>query len=108
MEAAYVTSKGQLVVPVRIRRKYGIKPGTKVFFIERGDQILFQPVTREFIRTVCGMLQSRTGVGEELLRERSSEAVAMEVELAKLRLLFDQLLRSLMTGELRASVQLDA
>ena len=66
MEAAYVTSKGQLVVPARLRRKYGIKPGTKVFFVERGDEILFQPVTREYIRSVCGILESATSVAEEL------------------------------------------
>lgn len=70
MEAAYVTSKGQLVVPAKLRRKYGIKPGTKIFFVEEGDQILFQPVTREFIRSVCGMLESATSVAEELLTER--------------------------------------
>ena len=33
MEEAYVTSKGQLVVPARLRRKYGIKPGTKICFV---------------------------------------------------------------------------
>ena len=73
MEAAYVTSKGQLVVPAKLRRKYGIKPGTKVFFVERGDEILFQPVTREYIRSVCGMLASATSVAEELLNERRAD-----------------------------------
>ena len=73
MEAAYVTSKGQLVVPVKLRRRYGIKPGTKVFFVERGDEILFQPVTREYIRSVCGMLASATSVAAELLSERDSD-----------------------------------
>ena len=58
METAAVTSKGQLVVPARLRRRYGIKPGTKVRFIERPDGILFQPVTPEYIRSVCGMLSS--------------------------------------------------
>lgn len=73
MEAAYVTSKGQLVVPAKLRRKYGIKPGTKVFFVERGDEILFQPVTREYIRSVCGMLESSTSVSRELLTERDDD-----------------------------------
>lgn len=73
MEAAYVTSKGQLVVPAKLRRKYGIKPGTKVFFVERGDEILFQPVTREYIRSVCGMLESATSVAQELLIGRAND-----------------------------------
>jgi bifunctional DNA-binding transcriptional regulator/antitoxin component of YhaV-PrlF toxin-antitoxin module len=34
MDTAQVSSKGQLVVPVRLRRKYGIKPGVKIRFID--------------------------------------------------------------------------
>lgn len=73
METAAVTSKGQLVVPARLRRRYGIKAGTKVRFIERPDGILFQPVTSEYIRSVCGMLSSDTSVTEELLKERARD-----------------------------------
>jgi AbrB family looped-hinge helix DNA binding protein len=73
MDTAYVTSKGQLVVPARLRRKYGIKAGTKICFIERDSEILFQPVTREYIRSVCGMLKSVTPATEDLLRERRKD-----------------------------------
>jgi len=84
METAYVTSKGQLVVPARLRRRYGIKPGTKVCFIERGDEILFQPVTKEYIRGVCGMLKSETSVTQELLKERAKDREREEAKLEKL------------------------
>lgn len=84
METARVTSKGQLVVPSRLRRKYGIKPGTKICFIERDKEILFQPVTREFIRGVCGMLKSETSVTRELLKERARDKEREEAELEKL------------------------
>lgn len=70
METAQVTSKGQLVVPVRLRRKYGIKPGTKIRFIERADELVLQPLTREYIRSVRGMLKSETSATQELLTER--------------------------------------
>ena len=70
MESAYVTSKGQLVVPARLRRRYGIKAGTKVCFIERNCEIVFQPVTREYIRSVCGMFKCDGSVTEELLKDR--------------------------------------
>lgn len=30
MNATYVTSKGQLVVPSDLRRRLGIKPGTRI------------------------------------------------------------------------------
>lgn len=76
METSYVTSKGQLVVPSRIRRKYGIKPGTPVNFIEDGERIIFQPVTREYIRSFRGMFKLKPGeksVVQEHLEDRRRE-----------------------------------
>ena len=84
MDTAYVTSKGQLVVPARLRRKYGIKPGTKICFIERDSEILLQPLTREYIRSVCGMLKTKTSATEELLRERAKDKEREETRLEKL------------------------
>ena len=84
MDTAYVTSKGQLVVPAKLRRRFGIKPGTKVHFIERGNEILFQPVTKEYIRSVCGMLKSETSVTQELLKERTKDKEREEAKLEKL------------------------
>jgi AbrB family looped-hinge helix DNA binding protein len=85
MEMAYVTSKGQLVIPARLRRRYGIKPGTKICFIERDNEILFQPVTKEYIRSVCGMLKSETSVTQELLKERAKDKEHEESRIEKLR-----------------------
>ena len=76
METSYVTSKGQLVVPSRIRRKYGIKPGTRVNFVEDGQRIIFQPVTREYIDSFCGIFKKKPGeksVVEEHLQDRRKE-----------------------------------
>jgi AbrB family looped-hinge helix DNA binding protein len=76
MNAAYVTSKGQLVVPSRIRRRFGIKPGTRINFVEEGDRIIFQPVTREYIRSFRGMFKLKPGeksVVQEHLEERRAE-----------------------------------
>lgn len=83
MDSAYVTTKGQLVIPARIRRKLGIKPGTKVCFVERGGEILFQPVTKEYIRSVCGMLKSPTSVTQELLADRKKDKEREEAKLEK-------------------------
>jgi AbrB family looped-hinge helix DNA binding protein len=83
METAYVTSKGQLVIPVRLRKRFGIKPGTKVCFIERDHEILFQPVTKEYIRGVCGMLKSETSVTQDFLEERTKDREQEEARLEK-------------------------
>lgn len=76
MNSAYVTSKGQLVVPARIRRLFGIKPGTRINFVEEGGRIIFQPVTREYIRTFRGRFKPKSGeksVVQEHLEERRAE-----------------------------------
>ncbi len=39
MELAKVTSKGQVTIPVEIRKKLGIKNGDKVLFIEDAGRI---------------------------------------------------------------------
>ena len=83
METAYVTSKGQLVVPAKLRRRYGIKAGTRICFIERNGEIVFQPVTREYVRSLCGMFKSDTPATEELLKERARDKEREEAKLEK-------------------------
>ena len=39
MELAKVTSKGQVTIPIEIRKKLGIKNGDKVLFIEESGRI---------------------------------------------------------------------
>jgi AbrB family looped-hinge helix DNA binding protein len=85
MDVAYISTKGRLVIPARIRRKLGIKPGTKVCFVERGNDILFQPVTREVIRSMSGMLKCATSVTEELLEERKKDREHEESRIKKCR-----------------------
>ena len=76
VNSSYVNSKGQLAVPAQIRRRYGIKPGTRINFVEEGDRIIFQPVTREYINSFCGMFKLKPGeksVVQEHLEERRAE-----------------------------------
>lgn len=73
MEVAHVTTRGRVVIPFRLRRKLSIKPGTKVCFIARGNEILLQPITKQYIESMCGMLKATTSVTDELLRERKTE-----------------------------------
>ncbi len=55
--SATFTSKGQLVIPVALRRKHGIKAGTKVAFLEDSlGRIVLQPITEEFIDRLTGCL----------------------------------------------------
>ena len=84
MDSVYVTTRGQIVIPARLRRKLGIKPGTKVCFIEHGSEILFQPLTKQYIRSICGMLKDTTSATAELLIEHKKDR---EREQAKRKML---------------------
>ncbi len=85
MEEATMTSKGQIVVPAKLRKRYGLKPGVKVYFIERNNEILFQPLTKETIRSAHGFLASETSVTKELLQERAKDREHEEAKLGKRR-----------------------
>lgn len=83
VEEATVTTKGQLVVPARLRRRYGIKPGTRVRFIAMDRAILFQPVTSEYIRGLMGSLKGGPSITKELLEERRREKEREEADIKK-------------------------
>ncbi len=42
MELAKITSKGQITLPIDIRRKLGLKEGDKVLFLEEDGKIFVQ------------------------------------------------------------------
>jgi len=50
MELAKVTSKGQITIPVEIRKKLGIKNGDKVLFIEDAGRIYMMNSSMEALR----------------------------------------------------------
>ena len=50
MELAKVTSKGQVTIPVEIRKKLGIKNGDKVLFIEDAGRIYMMNSSMEALR----------------------------------------------------------
>ena len=39
MEIAKITSRGQVTIPIDIRRKLGVKEGDKIIFLEDGNRI---------------------------------------------------------------------
>ena len=72
-ETSVVTTKGQLVIPARLRRRFGIKKGTTISFLEEGGRIVVQPVTRQFIRGLRGSLKREPSALDLLLKERKQE-----------------------------------
>ncbi len=72
----YATTKGQIVIPVALRRKYGIKSGTKIMVTDSGDGIVLKPVTEQFLRSLQGSLKGKGGLKiflEERAKDRQRE-----------------------------------
>jgi AbrB family looped-hinge helix DNA binding protein len=69
IEYATVKAKGQIVIPVEIRRRFRIDEGTRVAFLEEEGRLVIQPVTDELIDAMKGMLAGR-GLPDRVERSR--------------------------------------
>jgi AbrB family looped-hinge helix DNA binding protein len=72
-EVSTVTTKGQLVIPAKLRRKYAIRKGTQVAFVEEENRLVLQPLTPEFIKSLRGSLKADPSALKLLLEERKKE-----------------------------------
>ena len=68
----YATVKGQIVIPVALRKKYGIKNGTKIIVTDIGDAIVLKPVTEQYLKNLQGSLKGKGGL-KALLEERRKD-----------------------------------
>ena len=68
-----VSTKGQVVLPAEIRRRYGIEPGTRLQVVDTGRHICLVPAHEDPIRAARGMLKGETSMTQALLRERAEE-----------------------------------
>lgn len=70
----YATVKGQIVIPSSIRRKFGIKEGTRIQIEldEKEQRILLTPITREYVHSLRGKYKGR-GLLKALMAEKKRE-----------------------------------
>ena len=73
METGIVTTKGQVVIPSKIRHKLKIKKGTRVCFIEKYGDIVLKPVTDDYIDNLKGSLGTKGAALKSLLEDRERE-----------------------------------
>ena len=68
------TSKGQIVIPSSIRRKLGIKEGTRIQIElkEQAREIILKPITREYIHSLRGKFRGK-GLMKALMAEKKQE-----------------------------------
>ena len=73
MTTTVVTTKGQIVIPSKIRRKFNIKRGTKLYIEEKGEELIIKPVTPAYFERIAGVLQTKGRLSKTLLEERSKD-----------------------------------
>jgi AbrB family looped-hinge helix DNA binding protein len=70
----YATVKGQIVIPSSVRRKLGIKQGTRIEIEvdEDGQRIILTPITREYVHSLRGKYKGK-GLLKALMAEKQRE-----------------------------------
>jgi AbrB family looped-hinge helix DNA binding protein len=71
-ETVTFTTKGQIVIPIWLRRQFGIEDGTKAAVCATQEGILLKPITRAYIRSLRGSLKGK-GVLKAMMEERKLE-----------------------------------
>ena len=80
MELAKVTSKGQITIPVEIRRKLGIKNGDKILFMEEGGKVYMMNSSMD---AFCEAQRAFAGEAERVGLRNDEDVVAIIKELRK-------------------------
>ncbi len=81
--AVWFTTKGQVVIPRRLRKQFHIEDGTKAIVEATADGILLKPVTAVTIRRLRGILKRKPG--EKPFAEQMAEHKREEKELEEAR-----------------------
>ena len=62
MELAKITSKGQITIPVDIRKRLGVKEGDKVLFVEENGRIIMMNASMQaLLEAQLGMAGAAAG-----------------------------------------------
>jgi len=87
METSVLTPKGQLLIPKRIRTKYGIKAGVKVIFEETENGLIIRAMNEDYFNSFRGIFKSTGNLKEEMKEMKDEEK---RLEDRKFNLLFSK------------------
>ncbi len=68
------TTKGQIVIPSKVRSKFGIKEGTRIHIEtdEQENSIILKPITREYVRKMRRKFRGK-GLLKALMEDKKRE-----------------------------------
>lgn len=73
MPTVQISPKGQILIPKKIREKYGVKPGGMAQILETADGIIIKPAPEDPIEAACGFLEGDLSLTEDLTEEHRRE-----------------------------------
>jgi AbrB family looped-hinge helix DNA binding protein len=73
MEISILTSKGQLLIPKRLRTKYGIETGVKVIFEETKEGLIIKPMDEKYFESFAGILKGTGNLKGEMKKMKEEE-----------------------------------
>lgn len=73
MQTMRVSSKGWVVIPKDLRRKYRLEPGTRVAVVDYAGILSIVPISRDPISTLRGMLRGGRSLTEAIVEEHRLE-----------------------------------
>jgi AbrB family looped-hinge helix DNA binding protein len=73
VETSAVTARGMITVPAIIRRKFKIKKGTRIAFIEQDGKVIMQPLNKDYFMRMAGILGTKGELLKGLMREKKRE-----------------------------------
>lgn len=73
MTTVKVSTKGQIVIPTEIRKKYEIKSGMEVEILDFGKEIVLVPIKGDPIRTAKGLIKFKRPISAILAEVRKEE-----------------------------------
>ena len=68
-----ISSKGWVVIPSELRKKYAIEPGDLVQIVDYGGVLAIVPSLKDPIEEGDGILRGGESLGKALLRERTAD-----------------------------------
>lgn len=82
-DSVWFTTKGQVVIPIWLRKQFHIEDGTKAIVESTPEGILLKPVTSATIRRLRGILKRKPG--DKPFAEEWAEHKREEMELEEVR-----------------------
>jgi len=82
MELAKITTRGQITIPLEIRRKLGVKDGDKVVFLEQDGRIIMENSVMLALKDAQDAFR---GEAERLGLKTEQDVVAMVKEIRRER-----------------------